>query len=126
VTVDIPAIAVAPDGRIGLNAASTRLLKKAGVRAVKVLWDRTSNGIAFQSAPKDSMDSYSVSFAEDYNSATISAKAFLRHIGWSATSRQVIPAKWNSEEKMLEARLSSQFLGTREQKQAKRKTSTGL
>jgi hypothetical protein len=124
VRVDVPAIAVAPNGRLGLNSASTRVLKKAGVRALRVLWDGTTNGIALQAASKDSMDSYSVSFAEDYNSATISTKAFLWHIGWSATSRQVIPATWNAEKKMLEARLPSEFVGKREQQAAKRKTKT--
>jgi hypothetical protein len=120
VRIEEPALAVAPTGRIALNAAAARLLEKFGVKAVRILWDKATCGIALQAAHKDDRDSYSVAFANGYHSGTLAAKAFLRHIGWSSDRRQTVPAKWNEKEKMLEAKLPHRFVGMREQKETMR------
>ncbi len=125
VRVEDPALAVAPNGRIALNAAATRLLEKSGVKAVKILWDKTTCGIALQAAHKNDKDSYSLAFSEGYHSATLAAKAFIRHIGWSAPSRETVFAKWNEQKKLLEAQLPSSFVGTGGKKST-RKEDTGL
>ena len=108
-----------------LNAAATRLLEKSGVKAVKILWDKTTCGIALQAAHKNDKDSYSLAFSEGYHSATLAAKAFIRHIGWSAPSRETVFAKWNEQKKLLEAQLPSSFVGTGGKKST-RKEDTGL
>ena len=126
VRIEDPALAVAPNGRIALNAAATRLLEKSGVKAVKILWDRTTCGIALQAAPKDDKDSYSLAFSSGYHSATLAAKAFVRHIGWTSKSRQTVFAKWNEQKKMLEAQLPSHFVGTCGKNNTTRKDDTGL
>lgn len=124
--VDEPTIAIAPNGRIALNSASCRLLEQAGVEAVRILWDKEVNGIALQSARKADINSYSITFAKGYNAATLGSKSFLRYVGWSSKRRQVISAKWNAQQKMLEAKLPGEFIGLAEQRDAKRKTKTGL
>src|SRR6266576_4014280 len=116
VRIEEPALAVAPNGRIALNAAASRLLEKSGVKAVKILWDKTTCGIALQAAHKEDRDSYSLAFGNGYHSATLAAKAFVRHIGWSSKQRQTVPAKWNEQQKMLEARLPHRFVRMREEK----------
>jgi hypothetical protein len=109
--IDQPALSVLPDGRITLNAASTRLFEGAGAKAVTILWDKAACGIALQVAKKGDQNAYSIAFSRG-RSASISAKTFLPFIGWSADQRQTVPATWNSEQKMLEAELPSQFVGT--------------
>jgi len=116
VRIEEPALAVAPNGRIALNAAASRLLEKSGVKAVKILWDKTTCGIALQAAHKEDRDSYSLAFGNGYHSATLAAKAFVRHIGWSSKQRQTVPAKWNEQQKMLKARLPHRFVRMREEK----------
>lgn len=110
-----PALAVVPDGRIALNAAASRLLERAGVRAVRILWDATRRGVALQGVKKGEKNSYSIVFSRG-RSATISLKAFLRHIGWSSDRRQTIPVKWDPQQKMLEAEMPSRFIRTRGRK----------
>lgn len=118
VRIEDPAIAVTPRGRIAINAAATRLFEKAGVKTVTILWDKTTGGIALQAAPKGNKDSYSLSFADGYSSATLAAKTFLRHIGWSSDVRQVVTATWDAQQKMLEAKLPSQCVGRVDQNAA--------
>ena len=115
VRVGDPTLSVLPDGRIALNAAASRLFQGAGVRAVRVLWDKRKYGIALQAVDKGEDNSYSVSFSRG-RSASISAKAFLSHIAWSSTKRQTTPAKWDPERRMLEAALPARFIGRREQR----------
>lgn len=115
VRMEDPAITVAPvtDGRIALNAAATRLFEEAGVHAVKILWDKTKCGIALQAARKDDADSFSVAFGGRHSQASITPKTFLKYIGWTADSRQTVRAKWDAQQKMLEAELPPRFVGLR-------------
>lgn len=121
VSVEGPAVTVAPlaDGRIALNAPATRLLKKAGITAVRILWDRTTFGLAIQGTQKGDEDSYSVVFGRGGRQAAFSAKAFLRYIGWSCDHRQTVRATWDEQQKMLEVRLPLRYVRTRPQKETK-------
>jgi len=119
VRIEEPAIALAPKGRIALNAAAARLMEECGVKAVRLLWDKTTCGIALQAAHKGEKDTYSLGFARGYDGATLSGKAFLRHIGWMATRRETVLAKWNAEEKMLEVKLPHRFVRINDDKTAK-------
>ena len=126
VRVEEPALTVAPigDGRIALNAAACRLLKQSGVKMVKILWDKATCGIALQAARKSDTDAYSIAFGPQGNSASLSGKSFLRYIGWSSDRRQILPAKWDERQKMLEATLPSRFVGKGERKETKQEAST--
>jgi hypothetical protein len=127
VSIEDPALTVAPivDGRIALNASAARLLKKAGVTAVRILWDKTTCGLAVQAAEKGDENSYSVVFGRGGRQAAFSAKAFLRYIGWSCERRQTVRATWDEQKKMLEARIPSRYVRTRAQKATKQEAKTG-
>ena len=118
VTIEEPALTIAPasDGRMALNAAATRLFEKAGVKAVKILWDKRTCGVALQAAQKGDDNSFSVVFGGRHSQATVTAKTFLRYIGWASGRRQTVRAKWDDEHKILEAKLPPRFVGGREQK----------
>jgi len=105
VRVESIAIAIDPSGRIALNAAASRALQGAGVKAVKILWDKETHGIALQAARKDDKNAYSIAFGKGGRSSTVTAKAFVRYIGWTSGRRQTVLAKWNEQQKMLEAEL---------------------
>ena len=123
--VESPTLSVLPDGRITLNAAASRLFQGAGVKAVRVLWDKSRCAVALQAVKKGDENSYSVYFSRG-RSASISPKAFLGYIGWSSAARQTVPATWESTRKMLEAELPSKFLKNNELTATDRKTSTRM
>ncbi|MGA2004887.1 MAG: hypothetical protein ABSG70_15995 [Terriglobales bacterium] len=120
--VSDPTVSVTTDGRIAVNAAASRLLAKAGAKAVRILWDKATCGVALQAAQKSDKNAFAVAFSEG-RSAIIAAKGFLKHIGWSADRRQTVSAKWNEQQKMLEAQLPSNFVGWK--KGATRKEEAG-
>lgn len=107
--VEEPAIAIAAHGRIAFNASCTRLLEAAGVVAVKILWDKDKCGIALQATVKGDTDSYSVVFSPG-RSASITARSFLKYIGWSANNRQTVPARYDHELRTLKAELPPRFV----------------
>jgi hypothetical protein len=102
---DSPMLALAPNGRIALNAAACRILDDAGVKSVTVLWDADARKLALRGSTGGG-DSYALTFTPDRHSASLAAKAFMRHIGWDAKERRVFPAAWNAQKKMLEADLN--------------------
>jgi hypothetical protein len=109
VRVEDPALTMRPEGRIAFNAAASRLLENAGVRTVRILWDKTTCGLAVQATPKGDSNSYSVAFSRS-RSATVTAKLFFQYIGWSSGTRQAIPATWDEQRKMMEAKLPPKFV----------------
>lgn len=110
VRVEDPALTVRPEGRITFNAAASRLLESAGVKTVRILWDKTTCGVAVQATQKGDSNSYSVAFSRA-RSATVTAKLFLQYIGWSSNRRQTVRATWDEQRKMMEAKLPAKFVG---------------
>ncbi len=110
VRVEQPALSLTPDGRIALNAAATRVLIAAEVRAVLLLWDKQNRRVAIKSAPKGDKNAYAVSLVSDRRAGSLRAKTFLGYVGWSAPQRETLPATWNEKEKMLEITLPREFL----------------
>jgi len=102
-------VTVAPTGRILLNAASSRTLEEAGVKVVKVLWDKELHRIALQATKKGDRNAYSIARGGSSRSSTVTVKAFLQYIGWSSDRRQTVPAKWDAQQRMLEVELPAQF-----------------
>ena len=112
VRVSVPALTIAPRGRIVFNAAACRLLIESGVKHVIVLWDGEAARLGVKSAAKTDKNSFSVTFTGSH-SASFRAKSFLQHIGWSARERQLLPTTWNAKMKMFEATLPSQYISSK-------------
>jgi hypothetical protein len=102
--VDEPSFSFGPSGAIRVNAAASRVLLSAGIKAVLLLWDKSLRKVAVKAAPKVNKNAYAVSFSGAH-SCTIRAKAFLGFIGWDAPDRRTLPANWNEKEKMFEITL---------------------
>jgi hypothetical protein len=122
VRVAQPALSIVPDGRIAVNAAAARILREAGVKSAVLLWDDTRNKLAIKAAPKGDRNAYAVSIVRDGRAGTLTAKSFLSHIGWSAPRRELLPATWNEEDKMLEVTLPEKYVGSEKDRNRKRKT----
>jgi hypothetical protein len=110
VRVETPTLAIAPSGRVAINAAACRLLMEAGIKTVVILWDNATNKMAVKAAPKGEKNSFTVTFVRGNHSGSFTAKAFLRHIGWNAAKRERLATTWNATEKMFETTLPLKYL----------------
>jgi len=110
VRVDEPTVAITPGGTIVFNAAASRIMTRAGINAVLLLWDKSANKLAFKAASKKDRNAFAVSVAPGRSSGSLRAKLFLSYIGWQAKKRESLAATWNEKEKMLEIALRSEFI----------------
>ena len=108
IRVETPALSIVPDGRIAVNTAACRILTRARVKAVLLLWDKANQKVAIKAASRNDKNAYAVSITGNH-SGSIRAKAFVAHIGWNA-QRQMIPATWNEKDRMFEASIPRHFL----------------
>lgn len=75
------------------------------MKFVLLLWDKASHRLALKAAPKGDKNGHALSLLPDKHSGTLRAMQFLRHIGWNAPRRELLPATWNEKERMLEVTL---------------------
>jgi hypothetical protein len=108
--VETPTLSIVPDGRIVMNAATVRIIKERRITSVLLLWDPTNHKLALKAAQRGDKNSYAVSVAAASHSGSLRAKAFLSHIGWRASKREMIPTEWNEKERMFEATLPLEHL----------------
>jgi hypothetical protein len=108
--VETPALSIVPDGRIVMNAATVRIIKERRITSVLLLWDPTNHRLALKAAQRGDKNSYAVSVADASHSGSLRAKAFLSHIGWKASKREMISTEWNEKERMFEATLPLEHL----------------
>jgi hypothetical protein len=113
VRVEEPTLAITPGGTVVFNAAASRILAGAGVRAVLLLWDKNTNKFAIKATSKGDRNAYAVSPSHGRSSGSLRARMFLNHVGWGAKRRELLQATWNEKEKMLETVLPSKFIGPR-------------
>jgi hypothetical protein len=111
VRVEEPILAITPDGTIVFNAAASRILAGAGVRAVLLLWDKKTNKFAVKATSKGDRNAYKISVSPGRSTGSLKSLSFFRHIGWDAKHRESLPVTWNEKEKMLETILPSKFIG---------------
>ena len=109
-----PKLSIVPGGRIAINAAAVRILVKAGVGFVVLLWDKDTRRVALKSTSKGNKNAFAISITPDQHSGSLRAKSFLAHIGWNAPHRQMLDAYWNEKEKMFEMTMPQEFLDTGE------------
>jgi uncharacterized protein YjiK len=101
-----PALTFTPEGRIVLNAASTRIMIEAGIKTVLLLSDKDKNKIALKGASANDKNGYALTVTAKHSSS-VRAKSFLSHIGWRPQERHTLAAVWNQGARMLEVSLPS-------------------
>jgi hypothetical protein len=108
--VETPTLSIVPDGRIVMNAATIRIVKENRISSALLLWDPTNHRLALKAAQRGDKNSYAVSVPASSHSGSLRAKAFLSHIGWKSTKREMIRVSWNEKERMFEATLPIEHL----------------
>jgi hypothetical protein len=99
-----PALTIATDGRLALNADAGDLLKGLGAKFVHLLWDAEARKIALRPLAKADSRSYKLSVPHAHKRGMlVSGSTFMRYIGWPLSKRVTLPAEWNEKEKILEA-----------------------
>ncbi len=109
--VEEPTLSITPKGNIVFNAAATRVLGAAGVKAALLLWDKNTNKFAIKATSKGDRNAYAVTITPGHSSGSLRAMSFLNYVGWGAKHRESLPATWNEKERMLETILPSKFIG---------------
>ena len=110
VRTGVPGITILTNGRMAVNSSAAQILHKNAVEFVLLLWDEDALRIALRQITKKDARAYKISYGIKNSSASFSAKSFLDHIGWKFTGKQSIPAEWNEDEAMLEAKVKPEYL----------------
>ena len=98
--------------RLALNADAGDILRRVGARFFHVLWDEDACKLALRPVPKMDDRAYKISFPKEKRGASFSAQSFLNHIRWGASKPISVPVAWNDKEKLFEAVLPKQWVGT--------------
>ena len=101
-------------GRIAFNADAGDILARVGMRFAHLLWDVAACRIAVRPTTKEDDNAFKVSIPKGKRGGTISAQSFLNYIQWRASQPVVIDAQWNEAERLLEAPLPKEHIGTGE------------
>jgi hypothetical protein len=110
VRTGVPGITVLTNGRMAINSSATQVLHKNAVEFVLLLWDEDALRIAFRQITKKDPRAYKISYGTNNSGCSFSAKSFLDHIGWKFANKQYLPAEWNEDEAMLEAKVKPEYL----------------
>jgi hypothetical protein len=103
-------------GRIAFNADAGEVLSKSG-KFAHLLWDGAASRLAIRPLGKEDARAFKLSFKQGLRGGTISAHSFLKYIRWNATSPVAVSAEWNDRERILEALLPREHVGSSAQTQ---------
>jgi len=101
-------------GKIAFNADAGDILARAGMRFVHLLWDVAACRIAIRPTTKEDDNAYKVSIPKGKRGGTISAQSFLNYIQLRARRPIIVDAKWDEDERLLEASLPKEHISTGE------------
>lgn len=106
-----PMLTISRGNTLYLNPGASDLLREAGGKFAHLLWDASARKVALRPLSKpDSIAFKLTNQSGERRGMTVSAAAFLRHVGWTATKSVTLEVAWNEKEKLLEASLPTKFL----------------
>lgn len=94
------AVTVTKFGNFVINSTGLSLFKKQ--KYVHVYWDKDNSKVGLKPLPKKEDKSYSINYSPKGGVGSLSATAFLKHIGYPIKATTSFPAHWNEKEQMLE------------------------
>jgi len=106
-----PVMSFSKIGQITFNQGAARILQKATVETVLLLWDAEERKIALKSTSnKKDQRAYRIRYADKGNGASFSAKTFMDYIGLDYSERRGMPIEINPDEEMfIEAKVPDSF-----------------
>lgn len=105
-----PTVSIGKLGRIGLNRATTKVLRDHGVERVLLMWDKDRQKIGLRPIAKKDSRAYSIIYGRKDAYAMVSGKSFLAHIGYDTSESRTYSIQWNEAENMLELDIPAQHL----------------
>jgi hypothetical protein len=107
-----PVLTINRDGKITLNADAGDLLRHEGAKFIQILWDAGASKMALRPFSKLMEGSYKLTTKSGRRGMVVSGFAFLRHIHWNFSKSVTVPVEWNEKEKLLEASLPREKVGS--------------
>jgi len=106
-----PVMSFSKIGQITFNQGAARILQKATLENVLLLWDAEERKIALKSTSnKKDQRSYRIRFADKGNGASFSCKTFLDYIGLDYSERRGLSVDINPDHEMfIEVKVPDSF-----------------
>jgi hypothetical protein len=111
--VGSPQLAIHADGKVALNADVGDILGPLGAKYVQILWDREACRLAIRPLTKQDKRTFKLTFLKGKRGGSLSARSFLKYIGWQSPRAITVPVQWNEKEGLLEAALPRERVGQR-------------
>jgi hypothetical protein len=107
-----PVMSFSKIGQITFNQTASRILQKATIENVLLMWDSTEGKMAIKSTGnKKDPRAYRLRYNEKGNGASFSAKTFLDYSGIDYAERRPIPIDLNPDNEMfLEVKIPTECL----------------
>jgi hypothetical protein len=100
--IGTPTITFTKMGQIAFNQSAARILHKAAIESILILWDSSEGKLAMKStANKKDVRIYRLRYNEKGNGASFSAKTFLDFAGINYADRKPIPVEINTDLEMF-------------------------
>ena len=107
-----PIMSFSKIGQISFNQTAARILQKAAIENMLLMWDPAEGKLALKSTSnKKDLRAYRIRYNEKGNGASFSAKTFLDYVGIDYLTRRPIPIDINPDSEMfLEVKLPEECL----------------
>lgn len=84
------------------------------MRFVHLFWDSIACMLAIHPVTKEDDNTFKLSIPKGRHGGTISAQSFLNYIQWRTSQPVSIAANWNEGERLLEAVMPKEHVGSKE------------
>jgi sugar/nucleoside kinase (ribokinase family) len=96
-----PVVSFSKIGQIAFNQYAARLLQKARVEFVLLMWDPEARKIGIKTASEKDPRAYRMRYNDKGNGASFSAKTFLDFIGVDYSERKAIPVEIDATTELI-------------------------
>jgi hypothetical protein len=97
-----PMVTFSKIGQVAFNQSAARILQKAAIESILLLWDASDNKLALKSTSnKKDVRAYRLRYNEKANGAGFSAKTFLDHAGIDYSERKPLTIDINPDMEMF-------------------------
>ena len=96
---DEPTINIQPTGGMYLNAVAAKHLNEEGAVGVLLYWDASALRMALVPTDKPELVMFALRYTPSGRGASFSARAFAKHIGWTAKKPVIQSATWDGKNK---------------------------
>ena len=97
-----PVMSFSKIGQIAFNQSAARILQKATLEYVLLMWDADQRKVALKSTGnKKDQRAYRLRYADKGNGASFSCKTFMDHIGIDYSERRGLPIEIDPDQEMF-------------------------